>query len=99
MTISSLVAALAIGTAIGVGGRWLVPVGRALPWWLTPTVGVAAAALATISARLAGIDSTRVSVVEIVLQVTFAGLAVAVVAGTADQQPRERPYHRTGPPR
>lgn len=99
MTISSLIAALVVGSVIGVGGRWLVPARRGMPGWLLFAVGVGAAALGTITARLISVDSTRVSVVEIILQVVFAGVAVTLVAVTADRRPTEDRYHRMGPPR
>ncbi|WP_127507812.1 GlsB/YeaQ/YmgE family stress response membrane protein [Actinoplanes solisilvae] len=88
MTLSSLVTALAVGTVLGLGGRWIVPAGRVVPVWVTLAVGIGAAVLATVVARLAGVYNPGVSLVEVVLQVIFAASGVALVAATAD-----RPYN------
>ena len=86
MTISSLITALAVGTILGLGGRWLVPAGRAVPFWVPLAVAVCAAMLATVAVRLAGIDTTGVTTVEVIVQVIFALTGVGFVAATADRR-------------
>jgi uncharacterized membrane protein YeaQ/YmgE (transglycosylase-associated protein family) len=89
MTLSSLIAALGVGATIGVCGRTLVPGGSRTPLWLAVAVGVGAAMLATIVARLAGVDGTGVSPIEVTAQSAAAGAAIAVVRLTADRRPAE----------
>ena len=90
MTLTSLVSALAVGVALGLGARWILPAGRGVPFWVPLGVAVGAAVLGTVVGRLAGIDTSAVTAVEVVLQVTFAAGAVTVVAVTADRRPQER---------
>ncbi|WP_127506240.1 GlsB/YeaQ/YmgE family stress response membrane protein [Actinoplanes solisilvae] len=85
MTLSSLVTALAVGVVLGLAGRSLVPAGRVVPFWVPVAVSVGAAVLATVVARLAGVDTAGVTAVEVVLQVIFASVGVALVAATADR--------------
>jgi hypothetical protein len=99
MTISSLLTALAAGVALGLAGRFLVPAGRGVPFWVPLAVGIGAALLGTITARLAGVDTSGVSAVEVLLQAVFAGVAVALVAATADRRPSDARYDRIGGPR
>ena len=94
MTATSLLTALAIGLIIGVVGHRIGRATRHLPLWLPPAVGVGAALLGTIGARLAGIDSARVSPVEIGLQIGLAALAVAVVVTTTDRRRGSGHYER-----
>ena len=86
MTISSLITALAVGTVLGLGGRWLVPAGHAIPFWVPLAVAVSAAMLATVMVRLVGIDASGVTAVEVVVQVIFALTGVGLVAATADRR-------------
>jgi hypothetical protein len=99
MTATSLVSAVAIGLVLGLLTRRLVPSCRGVPFWLPPAVGVGAAVLGTVIARLAGVDTSQVSPVELVLQVGAAGLALGAVAATADRQPSAGRYGKTGGPR
>jgi hypothetical protein len=94
MTATSLLTALAVGLVIGVVGHRIGRATRRLPLWLPPAVGVGAALLGTISARLAGIDSLHVSPVEIGLQIGLAALAVAVVVTTTDRRHGSGRYDR-----
>ena len=96
MTISSLVTALAIGTVLGVCGRWIVPAGRGVPFWVPLAVALGAAVLGTVVGRLAGVDSPGVSPVEVTLQVVFAAAGVSLVAATADHRPPDRHYDGFG---
>lgn len=99
MTGTSLVTAVTVGLVVGALARWLVPACRGVPFWLPLAVGVGAAVLGTVTARLAGVDTSQVSPVELVLQVTLASLGVGAVAVTADRQPRTSRYGKTGKPR
>jgi hypothetical protein len=99
MTGSSLVTAVMVGLVLGVVVRWLGPTRRAVPFWLPPAVGVGAAVLGTVVARLGGVDTSQVSPVELVLQVGLAGLGVGAVAVTADRQPRTSRDGKAGEPR
>ncbi len=92
MTASSLIAAVAVGLVLGVLAWWLVPACRRVPFWLPSAVGVGAAVLGTVIARLAGVDTSRVSPVELVLQVAVAALSLGVVAATADHRPPTNRY-------
>lgn len=95
MTAVSLVTAVTIGLVIGLAGRFVTTHGRGAPLWLPLAVGVGAAVFATIVTRMANADRTGLTVVEVLLQVLFAGAGVALVAATADRRPRTR-YDRTG---
>ncbi|MCO8277653.1 GlsB/YeaQ/YmgE family stress response membrane protein [Actinoplanes sp. TRM 88003] len=86
MTVSSLFTAVAVGIVVGLGGRWIVPAGRTVPFWLPLSVAVGAAVFATVIARALGVDASQVSAVEVVMQVAFAISGVALVATTADQR-------------
>lgn len=92
MTVSSLVIAVAVGTLVGLIGRWLLPADRRLPFWVPLAVAVGAAVLGTVIGRFAGIDDTGVSPVEVVLQILFAAVAVSLVVATADRRPPDRRY-------
>src|SRR5688500_7934544 len=72
MTETSLLAALATGLLIGIVGYRVGRNTRLVPIWLPPAVGIGAALLATVVARRAGIDSLRVSPVEVGLQLGLA---------------------------
>ncbi|MDY7087201.1 MAG: GlsB/YeaQ/YmgE family stress response membrane protein [Actinomycetota bacterium] len=86
MTVSSLVTAVAVGVVLGIGGRWMVPAGRSVPFWLPLCVGVGAAVFATVIARIVGVDASRVSAIEVLMQVAFAVCGVVLVARTAERQ-------------
>lgn len=96
MTGTSLITAVTVGLVLGMLVRWLVPACRAVPFWLPLAVGVGAALLGTVAARLGGVDTSQVSLVELVLQIALAGLGVGAVATTADRQPRPSRYGKTG---
>lgn len=99
MTGTSLVSAVTVGLILGVLTRLLVPACRGVPFWLPLAVGVGAAVLGTVTARLAGVESSQVSLVELILQVAAAGLGLGAVAATADRQPSTRRYGKAGRPR
>lgn len=96
MTATSLLTAVTAGMVIGFAGHWIGRTAGKVPLWLPPAVGVGAALLGTVAARLAGIDTARVSPVEIVLQIGLAAGAVTAVALTTDRRPSGGRYDRTG---
>jgi hypothetical protein len=97
MTVSSLIAALTLGAAVGLCGRLIAPAGRGLPTWVALAAGVGAAVLGTIVARLFGAEGSRVGAAEIFLQVAFAGVAVTAAGVTAGR--RSNTGDRTETPR
>lgn len=97
MTITHLIAAVAVGAVIGIAGRFIMPPRRRVPVWLPVAVGVGAALLGTVVARLADSGSAGFSMAELAMQLTFGALGVALVAATADRQPMDRASQdRTG---
>jgi hypothetical protein len=99
MTATSLISAVTVGLVLGVLARWLVAACRSVPFWLPPAAGVGAAVLATVAARLAGVDGSQVSLIEVILQLGAAGLSLSAVAATGDRQRSAGRYGRTGRPR
>lgn len=84
MTLAGIVTALVVGLVVGALGR-LVLTGRArVPLWLTLTIGGVAALLGAITARLAGVDGLTLR--GMIVQVTFAGTAVALVGATTSRE-------------
>ena len=88
MTVTGIITALIVGLIIGALGRLVVPGKQNIPIWLTMVIGVVAALLGTVVARLVGIDTAGFSVLELAVQVALAAIAVAVVAGTAGRRTR-----------
>ncbi|MCW3818169.1 hypothetical protein ONA91_27335 [Micromonospora sp. DR5-3] len=90
MSGSALISGLAIGLAVGLAGRLLVPGRRAAPVWLTVALGVAAALLGSVVIRLLGADLAELTVLRLVAQSGFAGVAVFLAVVTAERQsPRD----------
>ena len=90
MTAVSLITAVAVGALIGFAGRLATSARRRIPLWLPVAVGVGAALLGTIIARLADSDAAGLTGTEVVLQVVLGALGVAVVVATGDRRPVER---------
>ena len=86
MTITGLITALIVGLIVGALGRLVVPGRQAISIWLTLAIGVAAALLGTILARLVGIDASGFSLLTLLIQVGLAGLGVALAAGAATRR-------------
>ncbi|MFI6824243.1 GlsB/YeaQ/YmgE family stress response membrane protein [Micromonospora sp. NPDC050187] len=83
MEVTGFFTALIIGLIIGALGRLVVPGRQSIPIWLTLLIGVIAAVLGTLVAGALGVDDTRgIDWIELALQVAFAAVGVAVVAGT-----------------
>ncbi|KWV32738.1 MULTISPECIES: transglycosylase [Micromonospora] len=83
MSGTGIVAAVVVGLVIGALGRLVVPGRTQLPLWLTLAVGLVAALLGTILSRLVGIDGDGYTLRQLIVQVGLAGVAVALVVGTA----------------
>ncbi|MGW1059139.1 GlsB/YeaQ/YmgE family stress response membrane protein [Micromonospora sp. NBC_01412] len=83
MTVAGLVSALLVGLVVGALGRLVVPGRRTAPLWLTLVVGVVAALLGTILARLAGVAGAGFRFQDVLVQVGLAGVGVVLVAATA----------------
>ncbi|MEU4397693.1 GlsB/YeaQ/YmgE family stress response membrane protein [Micromonospora orduensis] len=82
MEITGFFAAIIIGLIIGVLGRLVVPGKQNIPIWLTLLIGVVAALLGTLVAGALGVDDTSgIDWIELLLQVVFAAVGVAIVAG------------------
>ncbi|MEU1400131.1 GlsB/YeaQ/YmgE family stress response membrane protein [Micromonospora zamorensis] len=82
MEITGFFAAIIIGLIIGVLGRLVVPGKQNIPIWLTLLIGVVAALLGTLVASAVGVDDTTgIDWIELLLQVVFAAVGVAIVAG------------------
>ncbi|MGC4895223.1 GlsB/YeaQ/YmgE family stress response membrane protein [Micromonospora sp. DT31] len=81
-TVWGIITALVVGLIIGALGRLLVPGRQNMPIWLHMLIGVGAALLGTVVARASGFADTKgIDWRELMLQVLFAAIAVAVVAG------------------
>ncbi|MFC7534077.1 GlsB/YeaQ/YmgE family stress response membrane protein [Actinoplanes sp. GCM10030250] len=83
MTAGTLAAGVVVGLVVGLAGQLLAARRRDVPLWLFLAVGVGAALLATIVALLANPGRPGPTMVDVLLQVLFAGAAVGLVAVTA----------------
>jgi uncharacterized membrane protein YeaQ/YmgE (transglycosylase-associated protein family) len=82
MEITGFFWAILIGLIIGALGRLVVPGRQDIPIWLTILIGIGAALLGTVVAGLFGVDDTRgIDWIELILQVAFAAVGVAIVSG------------------
>ncbi|WP_327652690.1 GlsB/YeaQ/YmgE family stress response membrane protein [Micromonospora aurantiaca] len=82
MEITGFFTALIIGLVIGALGRLVVPGKQNIPIWLTLLIGVVAAFVGTLVAGAFGVDDTAgIDWIELLLQVGFAAVGVAVFAG------------------
>ncbi|MEU8045585.1 GlsB/YeaQ/YmgE family stress response membrane protein [Micromonospora echinofusca] len=82
MEVTGFFTAIIIGLVIGALGRLVVPGKQNIPIWLTLLIGVVAAILGTLVAGALGVDDTRgIDWIELAIQVIFAAIGVAVVAG------------------
>ncbi|WP_346622386.1 GlsB/YeaQ/YmgE family stress response membrane protein [Blastococcus montanus] len=89
MEITGIITALVIGLIIGALGRLVVPGKQSIPIWLTLLIGVLAAVVGTLVAGALGVaDTAGVDWIELALQVGFAALGVAAVAGSYGRRSR-----------
>ncbi|GAB7045480.1 GlsB/YeaQ/YmgE family stress response membrane protein [Catenuloplanes indicus] len=87
MTVTGIITALIVGLIIGALGRLVVPGKQNIPLWLTLVIGVVAALLGTALARFTGLAETRgIDWWEIIFQVAFAAIGVAIVAGVGGRR-------------
>lgn len=87
MEITGLCTAIVIGLIIGALGRLVVPGKQNLPLWLTLVIGIVAALVGTAVARVLGVaDTFGVDWIELALQVAFAAVGVAVMAGVSGRR-------------
>ncbi|MET7879134.1 GlsB/YeaQ/YmgE family stress response membrane protein [Micromonospora profundi] len=83
MEVTGFFTAIIIGLIIGALGRLVVPGKQNIPIWLTLAIGVLAAILGTLVAGVFGVDDTAgVDWIELFIQIVFAAIGVAIVAGT-----------------
>ena len=89
MEVTGFFTAIIIGLIIGALGRLVVPGKQDIPIWLTLVIGVVAAILGTLLAGAIGVDDTRgIDWIELLLQVGFAAVGVALVAGIRGRRTR-----------
>jgi uncharacterized membrane protein YeaQ/YmgE (transglycosylase-associated protein family) len=82
MEVTGFFTAILIGLIIGALGRLVVPGKQRIPLWLTLVIGVVAAILGTLVAGAFDVADTRgVDWIELVLQVGFAAVGVAIAGG------------------
>ena len=91
MTITGIVTAIIIGLIVGALGRLAVPGRQNIPIWLTLVIGVAAALLGTVLARVAGVDTTGFSGLQLLIQVALAAIGVILVVGGTGRRGRRAP--------
>ncbi len=82
MTVTGIITALIVGLIVGGLGRLAVPGRQNISIWLTMAIGVVAALLGTVLARLVGIGTSGFSLLVLLMQVGLAAAGVALVAGT-----------------
>lgn len=99
MTGNALIHALVVGVSVGILGRFVLP-GRDAPVWLAIAVGLGAALLGTITARVAGVDVAAPSALRLAVQAGFAGAAVTLAVVTARRTPGRsiRRWHAAADP-
>lgn len=89
MEVSGFFTAIIIGLIIGALGRLVVPGKQNIAIWLTLLIGVVAAILGTLLAGALNVaDTPGVDWIELGLQVAFAAVGVAVVAGAQGRRSR-----------
>ena len=82
MEVSGILTAIIIGLIIGALGRLVVPGKQDIPIWLTLVIGVVAAILGTLLAGALDVaDTPGIDWIELALQVGFAAVGVALIAG------------------
>jgi uncharacterized membrane protein YeaQ/YmgE (transglycosylase-associated protein family) len=82
MTATGIVTALVVGLSVGVLGRRPAPGRQHVPRWLTIAVGIVAALLGSMSTSLLTVDVSGFTLLELVVQVVLAALAVVTVMWT-----------------
>lgn len=81
LTVSGILTTLLVGLIVGALGRLVVPGRQDMPGWLHLLIGVGAALIGAIVARSVGFaEADGFDWRQLLLQVVFAAIAVAVVA-------------------
>lgn len=89
MEVTGIITAIIIGLIIGALGRLVVPGKQNIPIWLTLVIGVVAAVLGTLLAGALDVaDTGGIDWIELVLQVAFAAVGVAIAAGAYGRRAR-----------
>lgn len=87
MEVTGFFTAILIGLIIGAAGRLVVPGRQRIPLWLTLVIGVVAAILGTLVAGAFGVaDTGGIDWIELVLQVGFAAVGVAIAGGVGSRR-------------
>lgn len=82
MDIGGVISAIMIGLVLGVLGRLLRPGKQDIPICLTVVVGIVAAFLGSLVARLHGVENTDgIDWLEILFQINLAVIGVGLAAG------------------
>ncbi|AEI13175.1 GlsB/YeaQ/YmgE family stress response membrane protein [Cellulomonas gilvus] len=83
MTVTGIITAIIIGAIVGVLGRLVVRGRQNISILLTIVIGIIAALLGTWVASLLGVkDTDGIDWIELLLQVAFAAVGVAIAAGS-----------------
>lgn len=91
MTVSGIISAIIIGLIIGALGRLVIPGKQHISIWMTLLIGLAAAFLGTGVAHWIGVSNTPgVDWIEVILQVAFAAVGVALLSGRSGRYSRRR---------
>lgn len=87
MEVTGFFTAIVVGLIVGALGRLVVPGKQRIPLWLTLVIGVVAAILGTLVAGAFGVaDTDGVDWIELLLQVGFAAVGVAIAGGVHDRR-------------
>ena len=87
MHITGIITAIVFGAIVGILGRLVVPGRQHIGVLLTVGIGIVAALLGTFVASLLGVANTRgIDWIEIMLQIVFAAIGVALVAGLMNRR-------------
>lgn len=87
MHITGFLTAIVFGAIVGILGRLVVPGRQHIGVLLTVVIGIVAALLGTLVAGLLGVSNTKgVDWIEIGIQIVFAAVGVALVAGLTNRR-------------
>ncbi|MBA3523800.1 MAG: GlsB/YeaQ/YmgE family stress response membrane protein [Geodermatophilaceae bacterium] len=82
MDIGGIISAIVVGLILGVVARAIRPGKQDIPIWLTIVVGIVAAFIGSLLARLVGVENTDgIDWIEILFQIIVAVVGVGLVAG------------------
>lgn len=85
--IGTIIWAIVAGAVLGVLARIILPGRQNISWWLTILVGIVAAFLGGLVATWLGVGDTRgVDWIRHIIQVVFALVGVAIVAGVGGRR-------------